>query len=261
MLAQLRVRQQGIVYDGNQKVQKKRRVKDSSIVDNSIGMCRASETVQLNPTKSTTVSHARRGRQQKGVSSSSRGSVQCRPPSLLDEQVLSKIRRGARFLSIISRSIYLKLDYGSEVEVCDCATGKCHNWIYESLGQRKSCGEIFRNISRSSIVFFSFYHLITKFSFINGQMEPMERAEPEVLVKPAFAEPNLLAIVVAAIVVFLTVAFFFYRSLKSKADTFLLVGLSDSGKTHIFGKIANKNNEPVTYTSFQENVLDIDVKG
>ncbi|KAK6051465.1 signal recognition particle receptor beta subunit [Cooperia oncophora] len=53
----------------------------------------------------------------------------------------------------------------------------------------------------------------------------------------------------------------FFRSLKSKADTFLLVGLSDSGKTHIFGKIANKNNEPVTYTSFQENVLDIDVKG
>ncbi|KAK6023394.1 signal recognition particle receptor beta subunit [Ostertagia ostertagi] len=72
-------------------------------------------------------------------------------------------------------------------------------------------------------------------------MEHMETVDPEVVVKPAFAEPNLLAIVVAALVVFLTVAFFFYRSLKSKADTFLLVGLSDSGKTHIFGKIANKS--------------------
>lgn len=33
----------------------------------------------------------------------------------------------------------------------------------------------------------------------------------------------------------------FCRSVRSKANTFLLVGLSDSGKTHIFGKIANKS--------------------
>ncbi|VDM85861.1 unnamed protein product [Strongylus vulgaris] len=53
----------------------------------------------------------------------------------------------------------------------------------------------------------------------------------------------------------------FLQALRDKADTYLIVGLSDSGKTHIFGKIANRNLEPVTYTSFQENVLDLDVKG
>ncbi|VDN23580.1 unnamed protein product, partial [Cylicostephanus goldi] len=92
-------------------------------------------------------------------------------------------------------------------------------------------------------------------------MEQMAREGIEVEVKPVGMDHTFVAVICAIIVVLITIAFFLLRALKDKADTFLMVGLSDAGKTHIFGKLANRNLEPVTYTSFQENVLDVDIKG
>lgn len=42
-------------------------------------------------------------------------------------------------------------------------------------------------------------------------MNPVEMDEVDISVKPAFAEPNILAILVAALVVFITIVFFVYR--------------------------------------------------
>ncbi|KHJ95610.1 signal recognition particle receptor beta subunit [Oesophagostomum dentatum] len=92
-------------------------------------------------------------------------------------------------------------------------------------------------------------------------MEQVPSSGVEVEVKPVVMEPTVLAVILALLAVLVTIAFFMFRVLRDKADTFLIVGLSDSGKTHIFGKIANRNLEPVTYTSFQENILDVDIKG
>ncbi|RCN35984.1 GTP-binding domain protein [Ancylostoma caninum] len=92
-------------------------------------------------------------------------------------------------------------------------------------------------------------------------MEQMTSDGVEIEVKPMVMEPTAIAVVCAVIAVLATIAFFLFRALRDKANTFLIVGLSDSGKTHIFGKIANRNLEPVTYTSFQENVLDVEIKG
>ncbi|VDM69204.1 unnamed protein product, partial [Strongylus vulgaris] len=92
-------------------------------------------------------------------------------------------------------------------------------------------------------------------------MEQMPSEGVEVDVKPVGLDHTYFAVICAILVVLATIAFFLFRALRDKADTYLIVGLSDSGKTHIFGKIANRNLEPVTYTSFQENVLDLDVKG
>ncbi|KAK6753512.1 hypothetical protein RB195_012853 [Necator americanus] len=92
-------------------------------------------------------------------------------------------------------------------------------------------------------------------------MEQVHSEAIEVNAKSLVIEPSVLALVCAVLLVLITTIVLVFRALRDKADTFLIVGLSDSGKTHIFGKIANKNTEPVTYTSFQENVLDLDIKG
>ncbi|KAJ1356962.1 hypothetical protein KIN20_014957 [Parelaphostrongylus tenuis] len=95
---------------------------------------------------------------------------------------------------------------------------------------------------------------------LKGSVEELMKDE-KIDIEDPVKESNLIAIAFAVLAILITIVFLLYRSLKSRADTILLIGLSDSGKTRIFAKIANKNNEPVTYTSFQENIMDIDVKG
>jgi signal recognition particle receptor subunit beta len=46
------------------------------------------------------------------------------------------------------------------------------------------------------------------------------------------------------------------RSRRKQKNTFLIVGLSDSGKTLIFTKLINKDVNQTTYTSIKENVYD-----
>ncbi|VDP07075.1 unnamed protein product [Heligmosomoides polygyrus] len=145
------------------------------------------------------------------------------------------------------------------VQLASVITGSTRVWIRERAAE-KFAG-IFHDPALGRSCLFEESKRIKGKNDIPKRMNPVEMDEVDISVKPAFAEPNILAILVAALVVFITIVFFVYRSVRSKANTFLLVGLSDSGKTHIFGKIANKNNEPVTYTSFQENILDVEVKG
>ncbi|KAJ1356974.1 hypothetical protein KIN20_014983 [Parelaphostrongylus tenuis] len=95
---------------------------------------------------------------------------------------------------------------------------------------------------------------------LKGSVEELMKDE-KIDIEDPVKESNLIAIAFAVLAILITIVFLLYRSLKSRADTILLIGLSDSGKTRIFAKIANKNNEPVTYTTFQENIMDIDVKG
>ncbi|VDL83740.1 unnamed protein product [Nippostrongylus brasiliensis] len=139
-------------------------------------------------------------------------------------------------------------------------TGTTRVWVRERAAE-KFAGIFHDPALGRSCLFEESRRIKGKNDLSKRKMEHIEPEDLEVTVRPAFADPNLLAILVAVVVVFVTIVFFIFRSLRSKADTFLLVGLSDSGKTHIFGKIANKNCEPVTYTSFQENVLDVDVRG
>ncbi|EPB79443.1 zinc finger, C2H2 type [Ancylostoma ceylanicum] len=93
------------------------------------------------------------------------------------------------------------------------------------------------------------------------EMEQMASDGVEIDVKPMMMEPTAVAVCAFDFISKVLNRTSLFRALRDKANTFLIVGLSDSGKTHIFGKIANKNLEPVTYTSFQENVLDVEIKG
>ncbi|VDO36943.1 unnamed protein product [Haemonchus placei] len=131
------------------------------------------------------------------------------------------------------------------VQLASVITGSTRVWVRERAAEKFS--GIFYDPARWSVKLLIPLYLCVLTVF--DQMEHMEAGEPEVgALNFSFLYSS-------------DTIWRCFRSLKSKADTFLLVGLSDSGKTHIFGKIANKNNEPVTYTSFQENVLDIDVRG
>ena len=64
-------------------------------------------------------------------------------------------------------------------------------------------------------------------------------------------EIDVIAVVVTILFILLTTVFLILRSLKKVGDTVLIVGLSDSGKTHVFSKILNTKNEPITYTSLE----------
>ena len=49
------------------------------------------------------------------------------------------------------------------------------------------------------------------------------------------------AIVTLVILVITSLIFFFYRRIKSKANTILIIGPSGSGKSTIFGKLVNQS--------------------
>uniref|UniRef100_A0A1I7X8D4 Signal recognition particle receptor subunit beta n=1 Tax=Heterorhabditis bacteriophora TaxID=37862 RepID=A0A1I7X8D4_HETBA len=76
-----------------------------------------------------------------------------------------------------------------------------------------------------------------------------------------YLDTTIFGIVVALIVILISILVFILKSFTSHSNTILLVGLSDSGKTRIFSKIANNKAEPITYTSFQENILELNIKG
>uniref|UniRef100_A0AC34RBX6 Signal recognition particle receptor subunit beta n=1 Tax=Panagrolaimus sp. JU765 TaxID=591449 RepID=A0AC34RBX6_9BILA len=83
----------------------------------------------------------------------------------------------------------------------------------------------------------------------------------EPLVEPVALESNEAAFggVLAAIVVviLMTVIIIIVKYLRTKPkDTFLIVGLSDSGKTQIYTKLIKNDCEFPTYTSMKENVYE-----
>jgi len=57
---------------------------------------------------------------------------------------------------------------------------------------------------------------------------------------------------------FATLIFFFWiwKLFSKKGNTVLLLGLSDSGKTIVFSKLIDKDNNVITYMSMKENVYD-----
>lgn len=144
------------------------------------------------------------------------------------------------------------------VQLASVITGSTRVWVRERSAEKFS--GIFHDpaLGRSCL-----FEESRRIKGKNDLPKRMEHTNVEGVVdfKEFIKESNLVAVAIAILAVIGTIVSLLYRSLRSKADTFLLLGLSDSGKTRIFGKIANKNIEPVTYTSFQENVLDIDVKG
>ncbi|KJH52179.1 GTP-binding domain protein [Dictyocaulus viviparus] len=143
------------------------------------------------------------------------------------------------------------------VQLASVITGSTRVWVRERAAEKFS--GIFHDpaLGRSC--------LFEESRRIKGKNNLPERVKKIDLGNKGFKEfvekPNIIAVVIAVLIIFLTIVFYLYRSIRSSANTILLVGLSDSGKTLIFGKIANKYNELTTYTSFQENILDIDVKG
>lgn len=62
------------------------------------------------------------------------------------------------------------------------------------------------------------------------------------------------AIVTLIILVVTSLIFFFYKRIKTKANTILIIGPSRSGKSTIFGKLVNQKNEWSTHSSVQENI-------
>ncbi|CAI4227432.1 unnamed protein product [Auanema sp. JU1783] len=72
-------------------------------------------------------------------------------------------------------------------------------------------------------------------------------------------DTTTVAIATAVIVVLITLLLLFKKGVKK--NTVLFVGLSDSGKTKMFTKIVNRNADAITYTSFQENIVELQVKG
>ncbi|PAV81956.1 hypothetical protein WR25_05850 [Diploscapter pachys] len=72
---------------------------------------------------------------------------------------------------------------------------------------------------------------------------------------------TLIPIAVAIFIVIFTAVFIYLKFFRKTVNTVLICGLSDSGKTCIFSKIAKKNSKPMTYTSLQENVMELNVKG
>ncbi|KAE9554468.1 hypothetical protein FO519_002342 [Halicephalobus sp. NKZ332] len=77
-------------------------------------------------------------------------------------------------------------------------------------------------------------------------------------VPPATNELALGSIAAAiAVVVLMTLIIVVLKFLKGKPkNTFLFVGLSDSGKTQIYSKLIKRDSEYPTYTSMKENVYD-----
>ncbi|GMT09195.1 hypothetical protein PFISCL1PPCAC_492, partial [Pristionchus fissidentatus] len=69
-------------------------------------------------------------------------------------------------------------------------------------------------------------------------------------------EPTYLAVLAALLVVLITSILIFKKLFGAKADTVLLIGLSDSGKTQMFSKLVNSKSNVTSYTSMSENVYD-----
>eukprot|EP00080_Pristionchus_pacificus_P017192 PDM77212.1 ADP ribosylation factor [Pristionchus pacificus] len=69
-------------------------------------------------------------------------------------------------------------------------------------------------------------------------------------------EPTYLAVLVALLIVLVSSIFLFKKFFGAKADTVLLIGLSDSGKTQMFSKLINNKSTVITYTSLSENVYE-----
>ncbi|GMS79472.1 hypothetical protein PENTCL1PPCAC_1647 [Pristionchus entomophagus] len=69
-------------------------------------------------------------------------------------------------------------------------------------------------------------------------------------------DPTYLAVLVALLVVLISCIFVFKKFFGAKADTVLLIGLSDSGKTQMFSKLINNKSTVITYTSLSENIYD-----
>ncbi|CAD6197331.1 unnamed protein product [Caenorhabditis auriculariae] len=73
------------------------------------------------------------------------------------------------------------------------------------------------------------------------------------------SDPTTIGIIIAGVVGILTVLLLVFKLFVSDSrDTVLIVGLSDSGKTYVFSKIANKGANPTTYTSMQEKCSTIE---
>uniref|UniRef100_A0A914YD75 Signal recognition particle receptor subunit beta n=1 Tax=Panagrolaimus superbus TaxID=310955 RepID=A0A914YD75_9BILA len=64
------------------------------------------------------------------------------------------------------------------------------------------------------------------------------------------------SIAAAFFVVFIVTVFLILKSRRKQKNTFLIVGLSDSGKTLIYSKLINKDVNHTTYTSLKENVYN-----
>uniref|UniRef100_A0AC34FXF1 Signal recognition particle receptor subunit beta n=1 Tax=Panagrolaimus sp. ES5 TaxID=591445 RepID=A0AC34FXF1_9BILA len=64
------------------------------------------------------------------------------------------------------------------------------------------------------------------------------------------------SIAAAIFAVLIVTVFLILRSRRKQKNTFLIVGLSDSGKTLIYSKLINKDVNHTTYTSLKENVYD-----
>ncbi|VDK21388.1 unnamed protein product [Anisakis simplex] len=68
---------------------------------------------------------------------------------------------------------------------------------------------------------------------------------------------TLVAIVVAVCCVLITlIAIFVKRVFSARANTVLIVGLNDSGKTILFSKLIRKKSTPVTYSSITPNIYE-----
>ncbi|VDO45289.1 unnamed protein product [Onchocerca flexuosa] len=58
---------------------------------------------------------------------------------------------------------------------------------------------------------------------------------------------------IAFIVIFISVLAYILKKRLTRANTILIVGLCDSGKTMLFSKLINPKYNPETYTSLKEN--------
>ncbi|PAV84956.1 hypothetical protein WR25_08512 [Diploscapter pachys] len=128
------------------------------------------------------------------------------------------------------------------VRLASVITGTSKMWVRERMAE-KSAGIFFDPACKE---------MDSKKQVLNDKVEKVEDVSQNL---------TLISIAVAISIVIFTAVFIYLKFFRKTVDTVLICGLSDSGKTCIFSKVAKKNSKPVTYTSLQENVMELNVKG